>query len=311
MAESRRKRGWTWFSAPDRPAPPMASLEVSAKTADNVTLCMDRVQSKLVPRRGVVLCLHAMMTDGRYFGARRQGSFVDALAAFGFDVFVADFRGHGRSVPPYAGPDDWSFDDLVEFDLPALVTATCDQAKCRPSELIILGHSLGGLVATAALGTGRIPPPRMILLASTSVWLTGADGSVTRRAVMTAYRGVTALFGKAPIRALRAGTADEAATYVHQLTGWTRSAKWTSLRGLDYGVALATIRTPVLPFVGAGDWMCTPHDAASFCAKLRTAAPLRVVGTAHGDAIDPDHFQLFTRHEMRPFWSELIQRISR
>ncbi|MEO7093327.1 MAG: alpha/beta fold hydrolase, partial [Polyangiales bacterium] len=77
-----------------------------------MTLRIDRVRAA-GERRGVVVCLHAMMTDGRYFGARREGSFASVLAAAGFDVLVADFRGHGRSCPPTAGPDDWSFDDLV------------------------------------------------------------------------------------------------------------------------------------------------------------------------------------------------------
>src|SRR5262245_58437264 len=153
-----------------------------------------------------------MMTDGRYFGARRESSFATALADAGLDVFVADFRGHGRSVPPHAGRDDWTFDDLVELDLPAIVDAVSAASEVPPHELAILGHSLGGLVTCAALGTGRIPSPRVLALAATSVWL---GETPARRALMTAYRGVTALFGRAPIRALRAGTADESASFVN------------------------------------------------------------------------------------------------
>jgi len=145
-----------------------------------------------------------------------------------------------------------------------------------------------------------------LLLPATAVWLTGESGDLKRRAVMAAYRGVTALFGKAPIRALRVGTSDEAATYVKQLTGWTRAARWTSLLGADYRAALATITTPVTPFVGAGDWMCTVDDARGFAAGIPNAAPLRVVGKRHGDAVDADHFQLFTRRELRPVWHELL-----
>ena len=306
-----RKKGWSWF-APHQPAEQPAAvapstLELEAKTADGVTLRIDR-RPAIGLRKGVIVMLHAMMTDGRYFGARREDGFATVWTEAGYDVYVPDFRGHGRSVPPVAGTDDWSFDDLVEFDLPAIIAAVADSAKLRPSQLVILGHSLGGLVLTAALGIDRVPAPRRVLLASTAVWLTGADGPLGRRAVMTAYRGVTALFGKAPIRALRAGTADEAATYVHQLTGWTRSARWTSLRGLDYGAALRTIRAPVIPFVGAGDWMCTPADASGFAGQIPNAQALRVIGTASGDALDPDHFQLFTRHELRPVWSALIDR---
>jgi pimeloyl-ACP methyl ester carboxylesterase len=230
-----------------------------------------------------VLCLHAMMTDGRYFGARRDNGFARALGAA--DVYVADFRGHGQSQPPIAGKDDWSFDDLVERDLPALVEAI------RPDA--ILGHSLGGLVTLAAIGTGAIAAPRALVLAATSVWL---GGGLSRRAIMTAYRGVTALFGKAPIRALRAGHADESRTYVDQLTGWQRSGRWLSLTGVDYLTALETVRVPALAITGAGDWMCKPDDATAIARRVN--ARVRIVGRAHGDALDPDHFQLFTRPEL-------------
>lgn len=282
----------------------MAFEELTARTADGVTLRIDRVRAE--PRFGVVLCLHAMMTDGRYFGARRDDGFAADLAREGLDVFVADFRGHGRSTPPFAGVDDWSFDDLVELDLPAIVAAVAAAAQCPPEDLVILGHSLGGLVATAALGTGRIPPPRKLLLGATCVWLTGPGGPFGRRALMTAYRGVTALFGKAPIRAVRAGTADEAASYIKQLTGWARAGRWTSLRGADYLAAAESITTPMLAFVGAGDWMCTPDDARGFVRRLATAAPTRVIGRDHGDPLDPDHFQLFTRPELTALREWLI-----
>jgi predicted alpha/beta hydrolase len=280
--------------------------ELEARTVDGVTLRIARRRATGTAK-GAVVCLHAMMTDGRYFGARRDDSFAAHLASAGYDVLVPDFRGHGRSVPPRAGaPDgDWSFDDLVELDLPAIVTAAARAARCAPGDLVILGHSLGGLVATAALGTNRIPPPRLVLLPATCVWLLGERAPLRRRVMMTAYRGVTALLGRAPIRALRIGSADEAATYVRQLTGWARAARWTSLTGLDYLARLRAIAIPVLPYTGAGDWMCTRRDAQGFAAHIPTAAPLRVVGRAHGDALDPDHFQLFTRPELRGWWDEL------
>ena len=280
----------------------------TARTADGVSLQIDRLAAT-TERRGVIVLLHAMMTDGRYFDAQREGSFARELAASGFEVFVPDFRGHGKSRPPVAGKDDWSFDDLVEFDLPAIIHACASAAGCTPSELVLLGHSLGGLVTTAALGIGAIPSPRCLVLPATAVWLLGPDGDRKRRALMSIYRYSAALFGRAPIRALRIGSSDEAATYVKQLTGWTRAARWTSLRGIDYLAKLSTIETPVLPFVGAGDWMCTPSDARGFVERIPNAAPLRVVGAQHGDAIDPDHFGLFTKSELRPFWRELLDRL--
>ena len=259
------------------------SVPASVTTSDGVTLRFDRTGGG---RR--VLCLHAMMTDGRYFGARRENGFVHAL---GCEAIVADFRGHGESVPPVAGRDDWSFDDLVDKDLPALA----DGAEA------IIGHSLGGLVALAGIATGVIAPPRRLVLVATSVWL---GGGISRTAIMAAYRGVTALFGKAPIKALHVGTADEARSYVAQLTGWQRSGRWTSLGGRDYMTALETVDVPTLVVAGAGDWMCRPDDAAAIGRRIR-GSQLRIVGTAHGDPLDPDHFQLFTRPELTALRAEI------
>ena len=258
---------------------------MEARTADGVTLHIERV-SAVGPRRAVVVCLHAMMTDGRYF--RR---FATALAAAGYDVLVPDFRGHGKSGLR-AGRDDWSFDDLVELDLPAIIAA----ADHDPRDLVLLGHSLGGLVTTAALGIGAIPPPRMLLLPATSVWLLGPDGPFVRRAMMSVYRNVTAALGRAPIRALRIGNADEAASFVRQLTGWTRAAQWTSLRGVDYLAAMRSITTRVVPVVGDADRLCSVDDARGFAARFSNAAPLHVVPKA-------DHFTLF--EDIGPFRAAL------
>jgi predicted alpha/beta hydrolase len=274
---------------------------IDARTIDGVTLRIDRLPAR-GERRGAVLCLHAMMTDGRYFGARREGSFASALAEAGLDVYVADFRGHGRSVPPHARGGTWTFDDLVEHDLPTLVSAVSTHAGLPQGELSILGHSLGGLVACAALGTQRIASPRVLVLVATSVWL---GETPRRRALMRVYRGIAALVGRAPIRALRVGTADESFAYGRQLTGWSSSGRWTSLTGIDYLAQLATITTPTFAFAGATDWMCPPFDAETIATRIRTCSPVRVVGRERGDRIDPDHFQLLTSPELTTMRGEI------
>jgi predicted alpha/beta hydrolase len=281
--------------------------ELGTRTADGVTLRIDRVAAQ-GERLATVVCLHAMMTDGRYFGARRDSpAFAAQLATCGIEVFVADFRGHGHSVPPYAGKDDWSFDDLVELDLPAIMHLASEASGLPAEQISILGHSLGGLVACAALGTGKIASPRHLLLGATSVWL---GETAPRRALMAAYRGVTALFGRAPIKAIRVGTADESASYVGQLTSWSMQGKWTSLRGVDYMVGLETITAPTFAFAGANDWMCRPFDAETISRRIRTSEPLRVVGRKHGDKLDPDHFQLFTRPELSKLRREIVAKLT-
>src|SRR5262249_6382292 len=102
----------------------------------------------------------------------------------------------------------------------------------------------------------------------------------------------------------------EARTYVRQLTGWVPAGRWTSLRGVDYLAALDAIAAPTHAFAAAGDWMCRPGDAAKIAGRIRTCTPLRVVGQAHGDPFDPDHFTLFTRPELTTLRSWLADVIA-
>jgi alpha-beta hydrolase superfamily lysophospholipase len=266
---------------------PATTSELEARTADGVTLRIDRVPARGV-RRGAVVCLHAMMTDSRYFGAQRSGMLVEAFAVRGFDAYVPDFRGHGRSVPPHARGGTWSFDDLVELDLPAIVEACATASGDTPDRLVIVGHSMGGLVASAALATGRIPPPRELVLAATGMWL---GGGIARRALMATYRAVARRVGFAPIRALRAGNADESTAYVEQLTGWVLRGRWVSRTGIDYLAALANIRTPTRAYLGTSDWLCKPADTELIRARIPGAAPLRMIDGA-------DHFSLITRSSL-------------
>jgi pimeloyl-ACP methyl ester carboxylesterase len=75
---------------------------------------------------------------------------------------------------------------------------------------------------------------------------------------------------------------------------------------LDYLIALEAIDVPTWAYVGAGDWMCRPTDAAAISGRIRRSRPLRIVGRRHGDPMDPDHFQLFTRREMTRLWDEVV-----
>ncbi len=276
---------------------------LTATTADGVSLALRRFRPSGA-RRAVMLCTHAMMARGGYFHRGGNG-FAAHLVERGVEVFVLDWRGHGDSVPPSPrDPGGWSFDDYVELDLPAAIGAVCAAAGIAPGELAYLGHSLGGLVGLAAFGSGNVPLPRVLSLWATSVWLPGRQGPRARRAAMAVYR-LLSRRGHAPVRRLRFGTDDEPRAYVDQLTGWSRTGRWTSRTGVDHLAALRHVDCPTRAFTGAGDRLCRPRDAEVLTARLPQCAPLRVIGRAYGDGTDPDHFSLFTHADLAPVWDEL------
>lgn len=275
---------------------------MQAITADGVRLSIRR-HSAAGDRRAVLLCTHAMMANGSYF----ERGFAQHVASQGIDVYVLDWRGHGASRPPHPQRDRWVFEDYVERDLPAAMDAVAADAGVDPEDLVYLGHSLGGLVGLAGFSTRTARRPRRISLWATSLWLPGPHGPWQRRALMHVYRFAARPLGYAPVRALKLGTDDEQRGYVDQLTGWAASGRWTSSAGVDYAASLSDLAITTWGVNGDGDRLCIASDAQVFLDRLPGALPLRCVGTAQGDAADPDHFTLFTNTELSPLWDELVE----
>ncbi len=91
-----------------------------------------------IARRGTVLLVHGL---GEHAG--RYSALAQRLNAWGFAVRGYDQYGHGRSAGPRGG---LSTDTRLLVDLSDLVDAT--RARMPAGQpLVLLGHSMGGLVA--------------------------------------------------------------------------------------------------------------------------------------------------------------------
>jgi len=109
------------------------------------------------PRGGhgtpVVLC-HGMGSNRFNMDGPGRHSMARHLQRAGYDVWVLELRGAGRShrrlrIPPVAY--GWTFEDYVHHDVPAALRLVRELTG-RP-RILWVGHSLGGMVAYAALMT--------------------------------------------------------------------------------------------------------------------------------------------------------------
>jgi polyhydroxyalkanoate synthase subunit PhaC len=98
--------------------------------------------------RGAVLLLHGFGQNLMTWHAP-QRSFAEHLCQAGWDVYVAELRGHGRSRK-LCKRCARSLSDYFQHDLPTVMEAL--KGRCTERPLAVLGHSLGGLMA-AHLGT--------------------------------------------------------------------------------------------------------------------------------------------------------------
>ena len=107
-----------------------------------------------VAPRGVVLLVHGL---GEHVG--RYAHVAGRLNAWGFAVRGYDQHGHGQSAGARGALPD---DDRLLSDLAAVIDDTHQHMGPR-RPLILLGHSMGGLVAARAVSLGLRPVEGLVL----------------------------------------------------------------------------------------------------------------------------------------------------
>jgi alpha-beta hydrolase superfamily lysophospholipase len=121
---------------------------------DGTTLARRRWPAATLTERGTVVLVHGI---GEHGG--RYAHVAARLSAEGWSVVAVDHRGHGASGG--ARGVLAANDDLLT-DLATVVDAERDR---RPSALLLLGHSMGGLIA-ARFVAGAVRPVDGLILSS-------------------------------------------------------------------------------------------------------------------------------------------------
>ncbi len=116
-------------------------------TDDGLSLHL-RVWRARDPRRGVVVLVHGL---GEH--VERYDHVARRLNGLGFAVVGYDHRGHGRSPGPRGGMPS---DESLCADLGRVLYAARAEF---PGPLVLLGHSLGGLIAGRFVAEGLQPTP--------------------------------------------------------------------------------------------------------------------------------------------------------
>ncbi len=258
--------------------------------------------------RGLVVAGHAMMVDAQTLCRRDRPTLVWILVRAGFRVLVPDLRGHGASGPFAADGADWTYDAIVA-DVGAYVELGRELAPRLP--LILLGHSLFGHAALAWLGRHPEAEVRAVVLLACDLWNRRFEPSrrrwLIKRAFDLASWWLVCALGYLPVRALRAGTADEAKSYWAQLHATVREDRWVAGDGsIDYHAGLVEVTVPVLHVLSEGDriYAC-PRSALNFTASL----PCRQVLVVGRDDAPPDlrdyrpsHMQIVTSPNRAGIW---------
>jgi polyhydroxyalkanoate synthase len=297
---------------------------IPVKTADGHGLFLYRHQDTTVPTRGAVLCLHGLGASHFNFDFPGPANFAGHLARQGYDVFVASLRGDFDALPPGRSFTQWTFDDHVQRDLPALMDAVQRESGVRRVHL--LGHSMGGLLAYAyiavhgeaavasvvALGSpvGFKEGPRFfreawwlkgllmglpainVRLFSRLTWLFLAVGF---RSSMTRIQFNADNMDRATaLRATWHALSPLSRDILLQFGEWMSNDSFCSLDGThDYRASLRNLRVPLMVVAGAADRICIAANAVR--AHELAQSPLKyahVLAKSETVAFDYGHLDL-------------------
>ena len=283
-------------------APRASFEELEIRTADGVALrAMVHDPPEGVAFRGTCVLAHAMFARKSEFGRRERPGLAQAYAAAGFRTIAFDFRGHGESALPRGAPE-WSYDDLVRRDLPAVFECARTRGEGRP--VLVVGHSLGGHVALAAQGSGKIAADGIIAIAA-NVWIRELETSRARWAVKLALARVmeesVARLGRLPARRMRLGSDDASGAFVRDLLRFIHGGSWRSADGADdYLASLARVVVPVCAVSSENDHV-TCHPASAEAFAHRCSGPLEMFRITRSDdgRRAPGHMGIVTTDRAR------------
>jgi alpha-beta hydrolase superfamily lysophospholipase len=242
--------------------------------------------------RGVAVLVHGL---GEHAG--RHARLAERLNSWGFAVRGYDQFGHGESSGPRGGLSSplRLLDDLVD-----VVESTRERME-SPVPLLLLGHSLGGLVAASAVARGlavdalvlsspalaaRLNPVQKLLLAVVPRVAPG----------LAVGNGLDPAFLSHDPQVEAAYLADR---LVHdRISG--RLARFITLGGPQVLARAAQWQVPTLVLYAGADRLVDAAGSRAFAA----AAPAGVVSSQCFDGL---YHEIFNEAEPRPVYARLMQ----
>lgn len=252
------------------------------------------------PHGPVIFMLHGAIENGRIFYSESGKGLAPYLARNGFDVYVADLRGRGRSRPPIGRGAAFGQTEAITEDIPAFVEAIIGRRGPVPQQW--LAHSWGGVLLSSFLARF----PAYIDLVSSLVYF-GSKRTIRARNAHVLLKVKLVwewlcplsclLCGYLPARQLGIGSDSETVASFRQSAAWVREDAWVDVDGFDYGRAIKAVRLPPVWYLAARNdhALGHPDDVRRFMESAGVQQYRFTVLSRHnGNRHDYDHINMLT-----------------
>lgn len=258
-------------------------------------------------RKGqAVFFLHGAVENGKIFYTESNKGFAPFLAEHGFDCYVADLRGRGKSRPAITRGHQYGQTEAILEDLPAMLDAIKANNGEYPTYWV--AHSWGGVLMNSYFARF----PKAIETVSACVYF-GSKRSLHNHHPKKYLQGNLIWYGLAPLIAkkygylpakkLKWGSDEETVKSHRQSMEWAKRKPWVdSDDGFDYAKALKRLTLPpILHIAGVNDKaLAQPIDIQKFIEESGNGIQeLRVYGKRYGHHQNYDHINMLTHPTSR------------
>lgn len=284
---------------------PLAARVYRIRTEDEVELAVTRLGAG-DPRSGAVsvVLVHGTFCQRSFWASGRGIGLGPYLAERGYDVWIPELRGHGRS-PRDSRYRRWSAEDQMRFDLPAVQQLVAGE-RGRPAHWV--GHSWGGVAILGSMGAGWLRREQMRSVVVLGANITEGDAWLKRKLPRAAAWTLLSVLGRVPAGLLGLGPEPESRGYMLDFFRWKGpDAEWTTAEGCDYWEGIRGATVPLLTFAAASDEM-DPVDGCRFMFDAYGADEKQwvLLGASEGFCKDYGHIEMIVSKEAsREVWPRI------
>lgn len=252
-----------------------------------------------------VFMLHGSMEDGRIFYTLNNKGLGPYLARQGYDVFVPDMKGRGKSAPAVSRKSKYGQHGVINEEIPFFIEKI--RQETGKEKMHWLSHSWGGVMQLSYMARYGSEGILSLITFGSKRQLT-VKGLKRNYMIEFGWNGIgrlaVSLLGYLPGKQLGMGAGSETGLMYKGISKWIKSgSRWVDdIDEFNYGEQLRKVNIPpALYFAGANDPVLGhPMDVELLMREAGGAyRKFELLGKVGGYSRDYGHIDMLTHPEAR------------
>ena len=265
-------------------------------TEDDVEIAVTRLGNERSNRSSdPVVLVHGTFCQRSFWVSDKGLGLGPHLQERGYDVWIPEARGHGRS-PRDQRFRSWSAEDQMRFDLPAVQGLVAAETG-RDAHWV--GHSWGGVEIMGSIGADWLRTDQIRSAVVLGANITEGDAWLKQPLPRATAWTLVTILGRVPSALFRLGPEPESRGYMLDFFRWKGpDAAWRTADGRDYWDGIRRSSVPVLAFAAANDTM-DPVPGCRFLFDQVGSDDKEwvLLGTEQGFSKDYGHVEMIISNE--------------